>query len=56
VALQRRRLRRAAGQVAADRPRLPQGRRRTGRGRRFNYRGEDLDAAGIADCNTAAKP
>lgn len=22
----------------------------------FNYRGEDLDAAGLADCNTAAKP
>ncbi|MFZ0267800.1 CC_3452 family protein [Caulobacter sp.] len=22
----------------------------------FNYRGEELDAAGIADCNTAAKP
>jgi hypothetical protein len=22
----------------------------------FNYRGQDLDAAGIADCNTAAKP
>jgi hypothetical protein len=21
----------------------------------FNYRGQDLDAAGIADCNTAAK-
>jgi hypothetical protein len=22
----------------------------------FNYRGADLDAAGITDCNTAAKP
>ena len=22
----------------------------------FNYRGEDLDAAGLADCNTVAKP
>ena len=22
----------------------------------FNYRGQDLDAAGLADCNTAAKP
>jgi hypothetical protein len=22
----------------------------------FNYRGQELDAAGIADCNTAAKP
>lgn len=22
----------------------------------FNYRGEELDAAGLADCNTAAKP
>jgi hypothetical protein len=22
----------------------------------FNYRGEELDAAGVADCNTAAKP
>jgi hypothetical protein len=22
----------------------------------FNYRGVDLDAAGLADCNTAAKP
>ena len=22
----------------------------------FNYRGEELDAAGIADCNTVAKP
>jgi hypothetical protein len=22
----------------------------------FNYRGEELDAAGITDCNTAAKP
>jgi hypothetical protein len=22
----------------------------------FNYRGQELDAAGITDCNTAAKP
>lgn len=22
----------------------------------FNYRGEELDAAGLTDCNTAAKP
>ena len=22
----------------------------------FNYRGEELDAAGVADCNTVAKP
>jgi hypothetical protein len=22
----------------------------------FNYRGEELDAAGLADCNTVAKP
>jgi hypothetical protein len=65
VALQRRRLRRPAGQGRRRTPQvksLPIARAcrkvaaELGAVASFNYRGQDLDAAGIADCNTAAKP